>query len=97
MARSHTKKGPGRTHGQCQLTREPTTGQHLGVTQPKRKYAETNFGGNWQGKEYLSQREHDLLTRLTRLGPNADTRATGIDVPISKAQAMGIIKARRSK
>lgn len=92
MARSHTKSGPGRTHGQCQLIREPITGEHLGVKQPRRRFAMPNFGGNWKGKEYLSQREHDMLTRLTRLGPCPEF---GVYSHLTREQALEIIKAKR--
>lgn len=95
MARSHTKSGPGRTHGQCQLIVDPTNGQHLGVRQPKRRLADAQYGGNWKGVEYLSQREHDMVTRLTRLGPNDTTRATGIDGPITRSMALEIVKQQR--
>ena len=59
------------------------------------RYRPASYGGNWQGKEYLSQCEHDLLTRLTRLGPTAETRAMGLHGPLTREQAMEIIKARR--
>lgn len=60
------------------------------------RLAPANFGGNWKGTEYLSYREHDLLTRLTRLGP-AHIVEPGIDVyaPVSRGEAMQLIKSRR--
>lgn len=65
MARSHTKSGPGRTHGQCKLIADPTTGQHLGVTKPQPRLALAVLGGNWKGKQYLSYREHDAHMRAS--------------------------------
>jgi hypothetical protein len=44
------------------------------------------YGGNWQGTEYLSYREHDMLVRLTRL-PG--------DEQADRATALRIIKAAR--
>lgn len=79
MARSHTKSGPGRTHGQCRLIADPTTGEHLGVTTPQQRLAPAAYGGNWKGKEYLSARESDMLVRLTRFpGPEQMTRADAL-------------------
>jgi hypothetical protein len=68
--RSHTKSGPGRTHGQCKLIVDPQNGNVLGVRSPSPTRSTANYGGNWQGKEYLTYREHDLVTRLTFSGPN---------------------------
>lgn len=68
MARSHTKKGSGRTHGQCLLIADPTNGKHLGVRKPVGLRIAA-YGGSWAGKPYLSYREHDLATRLTFAGP----------------------------
>jgi hypothetical protein len=96
MARSHTKSGPGRTHGQCQLIVDPTNGQHLGVKQPKQRLALAAHGGNWKGVEYLSMRESDTLTRLTRLGPTAELRSLGFDGPVSREQALKVIKQQRA-
>jgi len=94
LARSHTKKGPGRTHGQCTLIVDPTDGKHLGVRAPVRRHAMAAFGGNWQGQEYLSYREHDMLTRLTDSrwmeGPNRVT-----DGPMNRRAAMAHIKSLR--
>lgn len=45
-------------------------------------------GGNWQGTEYLSYAEHDMLTRLTRLPGDEQT---------DRATALRIIKAARPK
>lgn len=63
-SRSHTKSGPGRSHGQCRLIVDPTNGDHLGVRSPVSKHPLAVDGGNWQGKEYLSYREHDRINRL---------------------------------
>lgn len=63
MARSHTKSGPGRSHGQCQLIADPTNGKHLGVRTSVQRLAPANFGGNWKGLDYLSYRELDMKRR----------------------------------
>jgi hypothetical protein len=54
-----------------------------------------NYGGNWKGIEYLSYREHDMLTQLTRLGPSPLARAMGVHGPLTHAQAMEIIVSKR--
>lgn len=59
------------------------------------RYRPASYGGNWKGKEYLSQCEHDLLTRLTRLAPSAETRAMGVHGPITRDMAMEIVRVRR--
>lgn len=79
MARSHTKKGPGRQHGQCRLIVDPTNGNHLGVMKPQQRLAPAIYGGNWQGVEYFTLREHDYITRRTRfVTPYQVTRADAI-------------------
>lgn len=54
-----------------------------------------NYGGNWQGKEFLSYREHDMVTRLTRLGPTAETRAMGVHAQLTRGQAVEIVRQKR--
>ena len=61
--RSHTKSGPGRYHGSCQLIVDPSNGKVLGVHKPQQRLAPAIHGGNWQGKKYLSYREHDVQAR----------------------------------
>lgn len=65
-SRSHTKSGPGRYSGIGRMIIDPTDGKHIGVTQPKQRFAPAAFGGNWKGTEYLSYREADRLQNLQR-------------------------------
>jgi hypothetical protein len=61
--RSHTKAGPGRTHGQCKLIIDPTSGDIVGVRKTSIRRAPTVFGGHWKGAPYLSYAEHDRCVR----------------------------------
>lgn len=60
-----------------------------------KRLAPANFGGNWKGTEYLSYREHDLLVQLTRLGPTAASRERGIHGPLTRQQALEVIRQQR--
>lgn len=59
-----------------------------------KRLAPAIYGGNWQGLEYLTYREHDMLTRLTRLGP-APLQEMGLQGPLTREQAMEIMRQRR--
>jgi hypothetical protein len=64
--RNHTKKGPGRYHGQGKLivVRPFLTDVYL-TKQPERRLKPAIHGGNHVGAEYLTYAEHDECTRHT--------------------------------
>lgn len=94
-SRSNKKSGPGRYHGAGQIITHPRTGEILGVTQPSQRLAPAIDGGNWQGKQYLSYREHDQLRRLTDArwmeGPTRDGFG-----PMTRTDALAFVKSQRA-
>lgn len=75
VSANYTKRGPGRAHRRIRRF-------------PRKRLAPAIYGGNWQGAEYLTYREHDLVNRLVR-----DGYPTGIR--ISREDALIAVKARR--
>lgn len=67
--RHHTRKGPGRLHMQGAL--HEFNGVFVAKA-PKRRYPAARYGGNWQGKPYLSYMEHDMIVTFKLEGFTPD-------------------------
>lgn len=82
-SRSHTKKGPGRYHGQgAMITIRPLLTDIRIVKPAQRRFPIAQRGGNWQGLEYLTMAEHDRIQSF-----RLDCRAKGIEVSYDAARS----------